>query len=64
MPWIDSESIKIRKRQGVFMSPYRVIARRGVMYICQRVFGTYAEAVEHARKIQEQFDILEIPLRP
>jgi len=46
------------------MSPYRVIARRGVMYICQRVFGTYAEAVEHARKIQEQFDILEIPLRP
>jgi hypothetical protein len=46
------------------MSPYRVIARRGVMYICQRVFGTYAEAVEHARHTQEHFNTLEIPLRP
>jgi hypothetical protein len=45
------------------MSPYRVIARRGAMYICQRVFGTYAEAVEHARKIQEDYDTMEIPMR-
>ena len=63
MPWVDSESIKIRKRLNVFMSPYRVIATRNKIKICQRVFGTYADAVEHARKIQEEYDTMEIPMR-
>jgi hypothetical protein len=63
MPWVDSEFIKIRKREGPFMSPYRVIATRNKIKICQRVFGTYAKAVEHARKIQEDYDTMEIPMR-
>lgn len=63
MPWVDSEFIKIRKRLGAFMSPYRVIATRNNIKICQRVFSTYAEAVEHARKIQGNYDTMEIPMR-
>jgi len=63
MPWVDSEFIKIRKRKDFFISPYRVIATRNNIKICQRVFSTYVEAVEHARQIQEQYDSLEIPMR-
>jgi len=63
MPWVDSEFIKIRKREGPFMSPYRVVATRNKIKICQRVFSTYADAVEHARKVQEEYDTMEIPMR-
>jgi len=45
------------------MSPYRVIATRNNIKICQRVFSTYADAVEHARKVQEEYDTMEIPMR-
>ena len=63
MPWVDSEFIKIRKRKDFFISPYRVIATRNKIKICQRVFSTYADAVEHARQIQEEYDTMEIPMR-
>ena len=64
MCWVDDKYIRIYKRKGAnIMTPYRVNVRRNNMYIRQRTFTTYLEAVIYAHKCREEYETMTIETR-